>query len=171
MAGLLWSAPLKETLEVSADKFTANEKKRITIIEGNVHIKKMQDTLTANKVIIYTNAKRKPIKYEAIGAVKFHIVTQDGRQVNGHSDRLIYDAIKQEYRLLQNAVVNEVGKINSIKGEEIILSKERGYADVFGGKNKPAKFVFDMDDIQQEKQKEKQKAQKTPHSKKTHEAH
>ncbi|WP_233704357.1 lipopolysaccharide transport periplasmic protein LptA [Helicobacter cynogastricus] len=171
VAGLLWGAPLKETLEVTADKFIANEKRRMTTIEGNVHIKKMQDTLTAKKVIIYTNAKRKPIKYEAIGAVKFHIVTQDGRQIDGHSDRLVYDAIKQEYRLLQNAVVNEVGKINSIKGEEIILSKEHGYADVLGGKNRPAKFVFDMDDIQQEQQKEKQKAQKKPSQQKKHETH
>ncbi len=155
---LLQGAPIKETLEVRADKFVANERKRITTIEGHVHIKKGKDTLNANKVIIYTNAKRKPIKYEAMGAVQFHLVTQDGREVEGHSDRLIYDAIKQEYRLLQNAVVNEVGKINSIKGEEIILSKERGYADVFGGKDKPATFVFDMDDIQQEQKK--QKAQK-----------
>ncbi|WP_120944747.1 MULTISPECIES: lipopolysaccharide transport periplasmic protein LptA [Helicobacter] len=154
---LLQSAPIRETLEVIADKFLADDKKHITTIEGHVHIKKGKDTLNANKVIIYTNAKRKPVKYEAMGAVQFHLVTQDGREVEGHSDRLIYDAIKQEYRLLQNAVVNEVGKINSIKGEEIILSKERGYADVLGGKDKPARFVFDMDDIQQEQKKQKQK--------------
>ncbi len=171
MCAFLTSAPIKETLEVSADKFIANDKKHITTIEGNVHIKKGTDTLQANKVIIYTNAKRKPIKYEAIGAVQFHLVTQDGRKIEGHSDRLIYDAITQEYRLLQNAVVNEVGKINSIKGEEIILSKERGYADVLGGKDKPAKFIFDMDDIQEEQKKQKQKKSTNSPTQESHETH
>lgn len=166
--GFLCAVPIKETLEITADKFLANEKKRTTIIEGHVYIKKGQDTLTADKVIIYTNQKRRPIKYEAFGSVKFYIVTQDGRHVQGHSDRLIYDAIKKEYRLLQNAVVNEVGKVNSIKGEEIILNNVKGYADVVGGKDKPAKFIFDMEDVQkankQEKAKREQKnAQKKPH--------
>ncbi|GMB92560.1 hypothetical protein NHP200010_02710 [Helicobacter bizzozeronii] len=169
LVGLLGAVPIKETLEITADKFLANEKKRTTIIEGHVFIKKGQDTLTADKVVIYTNQKRKPIKYEAIGSVKFHIVTQDGRHVEGHSDRLIYDAIKREYRLLQNAVVNEVGKINSIKGEEIILNNVSGYADVVGGKDKPAKFIFDMEDIQKANEQEKaKKAQKAQHSKESH---
>ncbi|WP_221272475.1 lipopolysaccharide transport periplasmic protein LptA [Helicobacter sp. NHP19-012] len=157
ICGLLWAVPLKETLEVTADKFLANDQKKTTIIQGNVHIKKGKDTLTANKVIIYTNNKRKPTKYEAIGDVHFHLFTEDGREVKGHSDRLIYDALKQEYRLLQNAVVNEVGKVNSVKGEEIILSKEHGYADVLGGKDKPATFIFDMEDIQKEQKKQKAK--------------
>ncbi len=160
LCGLLHALPLKETLEITADKFLANDQKKTTIIQGNVHIKKGKDTLTANEVIIHTNDKRKPTKYEAIGNVHFHLFTEDGREVKGHSDRLVYDAIKQEYRLLQNAVVDEVGKVNSVKGEEIILSKEHGYADVIGGKDKPATFVFDMEDIQetQKKQKAKQHA-------------
>nr|WP_231622542.1 lipopolysaccharide transport periplasmic protein LptA [Helicobacter heilmannii] len=157
VCGFLCTAPLKETLEVTADKFLANDQKKMTIIQGNVHIKKGKDTLTADKVVIYTNAKRKPTKYEAIGNVHFHLFTEDGREVKGHSDRLIYDALKQEYRLLQNAVVDEVGKVNSVKGEEIILSKEHGYADVLGGKDKPATFVFDMEDIQKEQKKQKAK--------------
>nr|WP_240329838.1 lipopolysaccharide transport periplasmic protein LptA [Helicobacter suis] len=164
LVGLVSALPIKETLEVTADKFLANDLKKITIIEGHVHIKKGKDTLIANKVIIYTNEKRQPTRYEAYGDVKFHLFTQDGREVEGHSDRLIYDALKQEYRLLQNAVVNEIGKVNSVKGEEIILSKEHGYADVLGSKDKPARFVFDMEDVQQTQKKQKAKKAKQKHA-------
>ncbi|PAF46619.1 lipopolysaccharide transport periplasmic protein LptA [Helicobacter sp. 12S02634-8] len=139
----------KETLEVTADKFSSDDTKGITTIEGQVHITKGKDTLQADKVIIYTDKKRTPQSYEAMGNVKFHIFMENGREIQGHSDKLIYNATNGEYRLLENAVVNEVGKANTIRGEEIIVNNDSGYANVIGSKNKPAKFIFNLDDMEQ----------------------
>lgn len=141
----------QETLEVSAKKFSSDDKTGITHIEGDVHIKKSKDTLEADEVIIHTDKDRKPLSYEADGNVKFHIFMEDGREIKGHSDRLTYDAKTGEYRLLQNAVVKEVGKENTIRGEEIVVNNESGYANVLGSENKPAKFIFNLDDISKDK--------------------
>ncbi|PAF54435.1 lipopolysaccharide transport periplasmic protein LptA [Helicobacter sp. 13S00482-2] len=144
---LVLSLFAEETLEISAKKFFSDDKNGITRIQGDVHIKKSKDTLEADQVVIYTDKDRKPISYEAEGNVKFHIFMQDGREIKGHSDRLIYESKTGEYRLLENAVLKEVGKENTIRGEEIVVNNENGYANVLGSDSKPAKFIFNLDDV------------------------
>lgn len=147
-----------QTLEVTAKKFRSNDSKGVTTIEGDVHIKKDKDELEADKVIIKTDKKRKPQSYEAEGNVKFHIFMEDGREFKGTSDKLIYNALNGEYRLIQNAVVHEVGKENTIRGEEIVVNNESGYADVLGSDKKPAKFIFNLDDINKDKKENEKKS-------------
>lgn len=141
----------EETLEITAKKFSSDDKNGITHIQGDVHIKKSKDTLEADEVTIYTDKNRKPLSYEADGNIKFHIFMEDGREIKGHSDKLTYDAKTGEYKLLKNAVVREVGKENTIRGEEIIVNNESGYANVMGSENKPAKFIFNLDDVSKDK--------------------
>ncbi|EQL64032.1 hypothetical protein HpHA96_07070 [Helicobacter pylori] len=111
----------------------------------------------ADKVSVFLNDKRKPERYEATGNTHFNIFTEDNREISGSADKLIYNALNGEYKLLQNAVVREVGKSNVITGDEIILNKAKGYADVLGSAKRPAKFVFDMEDINEENRKAKLK--------------
>ncbi|WP_370690927.1 lipopolysaccharide transport periplasmic protein LptA [Helicobacter cappadocius] len=154
----------QETLEVTAKKFSSDDKNGITRIQGDVHIKKSKDTLEADSVIIYTDKDRKPISYEAQGNVKFHIFMEDGREIKGHSDRLTYDAKSGEYRLLENAVLKEVGKDNTIRGEEIVVNNESGYANVLGSDSKPAKFIFNLDDLSKDKKSKPSKSELPPSS-------
>ncbi|WP_187858003.1 lipopolysaccharide transport periplasmic protein LptA [Helicobacter pylori] len=147
----------RELLEITGNQFVANDKTKTAVIQGNVQIKKGKDKLFANKVIVFLNDKRKPERYEAIGNTRFNIFTEDHREISGSADKLIYNALNGEYKLLQNAVVREVGKSNVITGDEIILNKTKGYADVLGSAKRPAKFVFDMEEINEENRKAKQK--------------
>ena len=94
----------------------------VTTITGNVDIKKGSDRLFADKVIVYTDKARKPLKYEAIGNVRFSIITTDKRELKGKSNRLVYQVKQNEYRLYDNAFVEEIGKPNVLKGDEIVLS-------------------------------------------------
>lgn len=135
----------QEKLEITAQKFSSDDERGITIIKGNVHIEKSKDNLWADEVIVYLDKNRKPQSYEAYGNVRFEISMENGREIKGHSDRLTYNAQNGEYRLLQNAVLNEKGKENTIRGEEIIVNKESGYANVLGSDEKPAKFIFNLD--------------------------
>ncbi len=135
-----------EILEVSAERFSGNEKDGISILEGKVDIKKGSDRLYASKVTLYTNADRKIEKMIAEGDVKFFVITQDGRKIHGSSDVLIYRASSGEYHLKKNANIKEEGKENAIRGEEIFFNHQTGYIDVKGGENKPAKLIFNLEE-------------------------
>lgn len=135
-----------EVLEISAEKIYTNQLKGETKISGNVEIVKQQDRLKADEVVIKTDKQRKPLKYTANGNVKFQVMLQGGRLMQGHAKKVIYDAIKDEYLLMGKAYVQEEGKPNAIKGNEIMLNKAVGSASVVGTKKKPAKITFSLED-------------------------
>lgn len=117
----------------------------VTTITGNVDIKKGSDRLFADKVIVYTDKARKPLKYEAIGNVRFSIITTDKRELKGKSNRLVYQVKQNEYRLYDNAFVEEIGKPNVLKGDEIVLSGSGDYANIVGKRKAPARVTFTLD--------------------------
>ncbi|HIY43713.1 lipopolysaccharide transport periplasmic protein LptA [uncultured Helicobacter sp.] len=147
-----------ELLEVSADKIYANQEKGYTQISGNVVILKGSDVLRASEVIIKTDKNRKPTFYDAKGNVTFKITLEDKRIMRGKAQNITYDTIKSEYRLKGKAFVQEEGKANALKGEEIVLNTKSGYASIVGnksknGEKKPAKITFSIDDIKKESKK------------------
>lgn len=143
-----------ELFEVSADKIYANQEKGYTQITGNVVIVKGEDVLRASEVIVKTDKNRKPTFYDAKGNVTFRITLQDKRVMRGKAQNITYDAIKSEYHLKGKASVQEEGKANALKGEEIMLNTKSGYASIMGsrsknGGKKPAKITFSIDDIKE----------------------
>lgn len=143
-----------ELLEVSADKIYANQEKGYTQISGNVVIIKGDDVLRASEAIVKTDKNRKPTFYDARGNVTFKITLEDKRIMRGKAQHITYDALKSEYCLTGKALVQEEGKVNTLKGEEIILNTKSGYASIVGsksknGEKKPAKITFSLDDIKE----------------------
>lgn len=136
----------RQVLDISADRIVSNQIKGETIIEGNVVIQKETDILYANKVIVRMDRDKKPSQYEAIGNVKFKIATQNARVMQGRANTIIYNAFKEEYRLIGGAQVQEEGKSNMIKGRMIVLNRKDGTASVVGDKKKPAKITFSLDE-------------------------
>lgn len=147
-----------ELLEVSADKIYSNQEKGYTQISGNVVVLKGLDVLRASEVIIKTDKNRNPTFYDAKGNVTFKVTLEDKRVMRGRAQNITYDAIKDEYRLKGKAFVQEEGKANALKGEEIVLNTKSGYASIVGsqsknGEKKPAKITFSLDDIKEETKK------------------
>lgn len=136
---------LGEVIEVSADRIVSNQAKGKTIMSGNVVIQRQEDILHANRVIINMGEDKRPSKYEAIGKVDFTVKTNDGRIMQGKAQRIIYDAKKEEYRLLGKAWVQEKDKKNAIRGEAIVFNRKDGSASVEGDKKKPAKIIFTLE--------------------------
>lgn len=132
-------------LEVTAKHISSNQSKGEVVLSGDVVIQKESDILYADKVVLKTGQDRKPSKYTATGNVRFGVKTNDGRKMNGNAREIIYDAKKDEYRLLGKARVEEEGKQNAIRGEEIILNRKDGSASVAGDRKKPAKIIFTLD--------------------------
>lgn len=133
-----------ETLEVTATKLNAYEKKGIIELMENVKVKKNKDELFALKVVIQLDANRVPIGYSAYGDVKFVIVAKD-KKFYGKSDEAYYDARKDEYRLLGNSELNQENSINKVRGREIIVNNNIGYVNITGTSGKPAKIIFELE--------------------------
>lgn len=137
-----------ERLDIKAKTFKSLD--GVTTISGDVFIKKGKSTLNADLVKVFADKNRKPIKYEAIGNVKFHIF-QNLREFKGNSKKLVYSVALDEYSLYDDAVVKEIGKPNTIKGDVIVLTKDGNYANVIGSKDKPANITFILGDDDEQK--------------------
>lgn len=132
-------------IEVTAKHISSNQSKGEIVFTGDVLVQKEADILYADKVVLQTGKDRKPSKYTATGNVRFGVKTNDGRKINGNAREIIYDAKKDEYYLSGKARVEEEGRQNAIKGEEIVLNRKDGSASVTGDRKKPAKIIFSMD--------------------------
>lgn len=137
-----------EQLIVDAQNFQADEKKGISTFSGNVKIKMGKDRLNANKVDIYFKSSKKgsktAYKYEANGKVNFEIITKNKHYI-GSGDKIIYFPQKEEYTVLGNGHIKEKIDKREIFGNKIYINQLSGEAKVSGNKNKPVRFIFNVE--------------------------
>ena len=141
---LLFGAKKPEVIDITANSFKSIGNK--TTITGDVRIKKGGDLLLSDSAIVFTDSARKPLYYEAIGNVKFVIITTDKRELSGNGGRLVYDVKTNQYKLYDNAEVRERGKSNVLRGDAIVLSGDGEYANIAGNKGKHARVTFTLED-------------------------
>lgn len=137
-----------DTVEVVADKFFADEVKQITEFSGHVIVTKSKDKLVANKVTINFDDKRQPLKYIATGDVKIDLIMKE-KAYFGSAQTMIYDPIKDQYTLLENAFLHEKITNKKVYGDRIWVDQTTGRYEVDSDGKKPVKFIFKV----QEKQK------------------
>lgn len=136
----------KDQVEITAKNFVADESKGETVITGDVVVVRGSDKLTSDSLVVFFDKKNRPQKYEAHGSVKFNITLQDGRKIKGSSKSAIYDPSKNEYHLLGDALVEEIGKENIARGEKIVINRVSGFANVSGGSKAPARLIFTFEE-------------------------
>lgn len=135
---------LANQVEISAERFFADEKKGENVLSGNVIVKRDKDILRANKLLVITNKKRKAVKYIATGNTRFEILLQD-KLYKGSGDELIYDVSNDSYEIVGNAFVEEVESKKKVIGEKIIIDRKQEKYSVISSEQKPAKFVFELE--------------------------
>lgn len=135
---------LANQVEISAERFFADEKKGENVLSGNVVVKRDKDVLHANKLLVITNKKRKAVKYIATGNARFEIVLQD-KLYKGSGDELIYDVNNDSYEIIGNAFVEEVESKKKVIGEKITIDRKQEMYSVISSEQKPAKFVFELE--------------------------
>ena len=133
-------------LKIVAKSFHSDEKKGLTIFSGNVKITKGADKLNASKVTVYTNAKRKPIKYVAQGNVSFFIKTENKATYKGTAGKAIFVPAKKEYHFYQNVHIEQLNEKKEINGEEVVISTVEGKARAKGGDSKPVVMTFEIEE-------------------------
>lgn len=135
-------------LKVQAKSVESDLKKGQTVLSGEVIVTKGEDTLWADKVVVETNKKNEPLKYTATGNVRFYAKMPD-KQMKGRAKKAIYDVKKDEYQLIDNAIIEEIGKNNTIKGNIITLNPTTQEASVRGSESKPSVLTFILDEKEQ----------------------
>ena len=138
-------------LKIVAKSFTSDEKSGITVFSGDVKITKGSDKLNASKVTVYTNAKRKPIKYVAKGNVSFYIKTENKSIYKGTAGKAIFIPAKKEYHFYQNVHIEQLNEKKEINGEEVIISTVEGKAHAKGGDTKPVVMTFEIEEEEEKK--------------------
>ena len=134
-----------EKVEITSTSMEAEELKKEVHFIGNAKIKKGDDWLHANRVIVYFDDNNETKKYEAIGSVSFEF-KKDEKHFKGSADKVKYNIVKSLYILTGKAMVDDLVKKSHIDGDEIILDMSTGRVDVKGSRKKPAKFIFEMKD-------------------------
>lgn len=134
-----------DQVEVTANDFYADEKKMVSEFKGNVNIKKGKDTLTANKVMIYFDANRNPIKYVASGNANFSVFMQNKNYI-GSGNELIYEPLTNLYTINGNGFLQEKQTDKRVYGEKITVNQNSGTYSVNSDKKKPVKFIFKIDE-------------------------
>ena len=132
-------------IEVSALNFYADENLGESILSGDVKIKKDKDILTSEKLIIYTNKNRKPIKYKATQNPQFSIYLKD-KLYKGSGDVFVYDVVKDVYEIQGNAFIYEITTNKKLYGEKIIVDRKKNTYQVQSDNKKPTRFTFELED-------------------------
>lgn len=142
---LLTQMVFAEKVEITSTSMRAvNAKKEIHFI-GDAKVKKMDDWLHADRVVVYFDENNETKMYKAIGSVTFEF-KEETRHYRGSAKRVIYYPLKSLYVLRGLAVIDDLLNKSQVNGEEIMLNMLTGNATVKSSKKKPVKFIMDMKD-------------------------
>ena len=64
-------------VQITADRFTADEAKGVSVFMGNVHVIKGEDDLKADKIIVNFDKNKQPTLYTAIGHAKAKLIIKN----------------------------------------------------------------------------------------------
>ena len=140
--GFLYGA---QQVEVTAKRFEADQQKLVTKFFGNVVFKRGSDTIRSQKAYIHFNKDKKPIKFHAIGSVKFEL-SDEGKQYKGHCDELIYYPKKKEYILIGNVYVEQQPDNRRIFADRATIDLISGNVDMEAKGEKPVKLIFEVEE-------------------------
>ncbi len=134
-----------ENVEITSKNFEANEAKMISNFSGNVVVTKGYDAIHANKLTIYFDKKKNPIKYIATGNTKFKLMLNK-KHYAGYANKIIYNPIKEIYHFIGNVFLQDVDSDKKIYGEDIKIDQKNGKYSVNSDGRKPVKFIFKVKD-------------------------
>lgn len=142
---LFTSTAFAQKVEVTSNSMKAENLKKEVHFLGNAKVKKLEDWIHADKIIVYFNDQNETKMYEAIGKVTFEFKNEKGHY-KGKSEKVTYYPQKSFYVLSGKAKVDDVMNKRQVKGDEITLDMVTGDSQVKGSKKKPVKFIFTTDE-------------------------
>ena len=132
---------LAEKVEVTSTSMKAENLKKEVHFIGNAKVKKLEDWIHADKIIVYFDENNETKMYKAIGKVNFEFKNEKGHY-KGKSENVTYYPQKSFYVLSGKAKVDDIKNKRQVKGDEITLDMLTGDSQVKGSEKKPVKFIF-----------------------------
>jgi lipopolysaccharide export system protein LptA len=139
----------QEEVEVQADKFWANEKEGQGIFTGNVVVTKGSDILKAEKLTIYFDQDKNPLKYVASGNATGNL-TLNGIKYFGKGEIFTYEPKLSRYTIQKNGMLHEIDTDRKVYGEFITVNQTTGSYEVDSKPSEPVKFIFKVDEKEDE---------------------
>ncbi len=145
---LLFSVTLLNAgkLTIEADRFTADEKKGLTVFIGHVMAKMESDEINASKIMVYTDRQHNPEKIIATGDVSFFIETETGDTYAGRAQKAILKPMEKAYHFFTDVHLTQLNQYKEINGDEVYVNTLKGTALAKGADKKPVIMVFDIAD-------------------------
>ena len=134
-----------ENLHITSKKFFFDSKNMISEFIGDVNATKGKDNILSQKMIIYFNKNKKPIKYIAKGNVKFTLLLDKNDTYKGHCNELIYNFLTENIYLVGNAYIKKLQTNESVKGYKIKINRKTKDIEVIGNK-KPVNIIIKVNE-------------------------
>ncbi len=142
LAGLLFGA---REVEVSAKKLEADQNAQVAKFYGDVLFRSGDDTIRAQKAYIFFDKERKPVKFQAVGEVRFEL-SHGQKSYRGRCRELVYFPKKREYILIGDVYVEQLPDGKKIIAQKVLLSLSTGTLEVEGDPKKPVKLIFEIEE-------------------------
>jgi lipopolysaccharide export system protein LptA len=143
---LLFSSTLfADRVEITSTSMKAENLKKEVHFIGNAKVKKGEDWLHADTVIVYFDDNNQTNKYEAIGNVTFEL-HNDKNNYLGEAQKVTYHPLTLVYVLEGKSVIDDIANKRHVHGDIIHLNMKTGDVKVKGSQKKPVKFIFDTED-------------------------
>ena len=142
---------MAQQVEVTAERFLASESTQKATFAGKVKVTKGTDVLTSDTLVIYFNAKKEPLKYEATGNAKANITMNEVRYF-ASGETLTYDPVALIYTVKTNGFLHEIDTDRKVYGELITVNQAQGNYEVDSKANAPVKFIFQMNSKEEKAQ-------------------
>lgn len=137
----LWAAEV----QVTADKFFADETKKMSVFDGNVKVIKESDKLTSKKLTIEFDDKKQPIRYIATGDAKANMLMKE-KKYYAEAEKMTYEPSKSLYILEKKAFLHDIETDKKVYGEYIKVNQVSGHYEVDSKGAAPVKFIFKVED-------------------------
>ena len=134
-----------EKVEITSTSMKAENLKKEVHFIGDAKVKKLDDWLHADRVVVYFDENNETKMYEAIGSVTFEF-KNEARHYTGSAEKVSYYPLKSFYVLRGKAVIDDLINKSHVDGDEIMLDMLTGNASVKSNKKKPVKFIIEMKD-------------------------
>ena len=142
---MLTQTILAEKVEITSTSMQAENTKKEVHFIGDAKVKKLDDWLHADRVIVYFDENNETKMYEAVGTVTFEF-KKETRHYTGSAEKVTYYPLKSLYVLRGKAVIDDLINKSHVDGDEITLDMLTGNASVKSNKKKPVKFIIEMKD-------------------------
>ena len=129
-----------DTLHITSKEFFYDAKNLRSEFIGDVNATKGKDNIIAKKMLIYFNKNKKPIKFVALGDVKF-ILSDKKSTYKGRCDKLIYNFLNENILLIGNVFVKKLDTNESISADKVKINKKTKSMEVIGNK-KPINIII-----------------------------